>query len=1150
MTKQGMINIAGASEGRIAPIIANLRKDKKGQSLIVVSTLNRAKRLASDLSFFSGENIYILPPEEESLIQFEARSNDDLLKRMSVLRAVSRGEDCIVIAPVTGAIKKLPPKEIFAENVIEITRGEDIDLDKIREKLTLQGYERVSMVEGRGEYSVRGGILDVFTPDSDNPYRIELFDTEVDSIRTFDLNTQRSEEHLKSVSIYPCSQIPREHQLFAEAEKNIRAAYEKQIRKLEKKEPGTELIHQLKQREGQLLEYAGSMINIQYLEKFLHYFYEKTMYIWDYMRDPEVFIDDPARILETLEVWDKERGEDIETILSSGRGIGEDFKGLSGEKDYFLLYEKPGYIFTPFTGTIKNAPFLKELISVNCRQTPAFNGRMDLLKSELDSYVRRNFDVTIVCSSQEREKNLREFLIREKLDGRIAMKQGTLTAGMEFTDEKKVWIWEGDIFGGNRKSRRKRRKTRGEQIKSFADVQAGDYVVHEKYGIGIYRGLEKIEVDGALKDYLVIEYAEGGKLYVLASETDRIQKYRSKESRAPKINRLGGSEWQKVRNKVKGHVSEVAQHLVKLYSERQAREGFAYSPDSEWQKEFEETFPYTETDDQLKAIEDVKADMESHKIMDRLVCGDVGFGKTEVAIRAAFKAVGDSKQVAYLVPTTILAEQHYETFTERMKDYPVTVRLLCRFCTQKEIKSTLRELKEGKVDIVIGTHRLLSKDVEFKNLGLLIIDEEQRFGVNHKEKIKEMKTNVDVLTLTATPIPRTLHMSLVGIRDMSLLEEPPVDRRPIQTYVMEYDRELAREAIARELARHGQVYYVYNRVEGIERFADDVRSLVPYANVEFAHGQMDGRTLEDIMYRFNKKEIDVLVCTTIIETGLDIPNANTIIIHDANLFGLAQLYQLRGRVGRSDRSAFAFMFYRRNKMISEVAEKRLRAIKEYTDLGSGVKVSKADLNIRGAGSVLGESQSGNYEVVGYDLYCKMLNDAVRELRGEKVFHEYETEIDLPVDSFIPETYVKNDFVKLELCKRISLIKNEDEYNDIVDELIDRFGDIPDETMNLLDVALLRANANICFITRIWYKDGDLRFVMYNRADINVDGIDELVKSYSGRMKFVMGAKPEFILKLGREEKNDLLRKAEFVVADMSQMLIMTHSEEDSVDNKA
>ena len=419
-----MINIAGASEGRIAPIIANLRKDKKGQSLIVVSTLNRAKRLASDLSFFSGENIYILPPEEESLIQFEARSNDDLLKRMSVLRAVSRGEDCIVIAPVTGAIKKLPPKEIFAENVIEITRGEDIDLDKIREKLTLQGYERVSMVEGRGEYSVRGGILDVFTPDSDNPYRIELFDTEVDSIRTFDLNTQRSEEHLKSVSIYPCSQIPREHQLFAEAEKNIRAAYERQIRKLEKKEPGTELIHQLKQREGQLLEYAGSMINIQYLEKFLHYFYEETMYIWDYMRAPEVFIDDPARILETLEVWDKERGEDIETILSSGRGIGEDFKGISGEKDYFLLYEKPGYIFTPFTGTIKNAPFLKELISVNCRQTPAFNGRMDLLKSELDSYVRRNFDVTIVCSSQEREKNLREFLIREKLDGRIAMKQG------------------------------------------------------------------------------------------------------------------------------------------------------------------------------------------------------------------------------------------------------------------------------------------------------------------------------------------------------------------------------------------------------------------------------------------------------------------------------------------------------------------------------------------------------------------------------------------------------------------------------------------------------------------------------------------------------------------------------------------------------
>ena len=481
-----------------------------------------------------------------------------------------------------------------------------------------------------------------------------------------------------------------------------------------------------------------------------------------------------------------------------------------------------------------------------------------------------------------------------------------------------------------------------------------------------------------------------------------------------------------------------------------------------------------------------------------------------------------------------------------MKDYPVNVRLLCRFCTQKEIKNTLRELKEGKVDIVIGTHRLLSKDVEFNNLGLLIIDEEQRFGVNHKEKIKEMKTNVDVLTLTATPIPRTLHMSLVGIRDMSLLEEPPVDRRAIQTYVMEYDKELAREAIARELSRQGQVYYVYNRVKDIEQFAAEVQSLVPGARVEYAHGQMDGRTLEDIMYRFNKKEIDVLVCTTIIETGLDIPNANTIIIHDADNFGLAQLYQLRGRVGRSDRSAFAFMFYRRNRLISEVAEKRLRAIKEYTDLGSGVKISKADLNIRGAGSVLGESQSGNYEVVGYDLYCKMLNDAIREIRGETVFQGYETEIDIPVDSFIPETYVKNDFVKLELCKRISLIKNEDEYNDIIDELIDRFGDIPEETMNLLDVALLRAEANACYITRIWFKDDSLRFVMYNKARINVDGIDSLVNNYCGRMKFVMGAKPEFVLRLGREERNDLIRQAEFVVSDMSQLLMTVDTKEDYV----
>lgn len=1162
----GFVNVTGTTgEGTDRVFMMQGFGDDASVRLILTYNDRRAEELYSDMKFY-GRDVYMYPAKDILFFSADVHGNAITRRRMEVLRRLATGEPCTIIATVDAMYDKIPALSYMKKYVINIHAAQSLDLDELKGKLVDLGYEKTDSVEEPGQFAIRGGIVDIFPLTEECPYRIDMWDDEVDTIKTFDAESQRSIEDVDELVIYPAGEMVLSKERIDRGIHRLEAELKPYAKKL-KDSFQTEAYARIKGEIATLKEQLTEFSAIYGVDSYVDYFYSDTVSLVDCLpEDAYIFIDETKKVTEKADGSEKSFLSSLTHRLEGGYILPGQMKVLFTYDDVLEKCRRYKVVgFDSFVGEDDRVKYAHR-VEIESREVHSYRNNFDALVTDIKKWKKDKYSVLFVSPSSVGAKRMVDNLMDNDVichylndpDKALAAREmavmpGRLRAGFMIPEMKLIVVSEGDVFSSktsHSQASRKKLPRAGEIVKSFSDVSVGDYVVHEKYGIGIYRGLEKIEVDGALKDYLVIEYAEGGKLYVLASETDRIQKYRSKESRAPKINRLGGSEWQKVRNKVKGHVSEVAQHLVKLYSERQAREGFAYSPDSEWQKEFEETFPYTETDDQLKAIEDVKADMESHKIMDRLVCGDVGFGKTEVAIRAAFKAVGDSKQVAYLVPTTILAEQHYETFTERMKDYPVTVRLLCRFCTQKEIKSTLRELKEGKVDIVIGTHRLLSKDVEFKNLGLLIIDEEQRFGVNHKEKIKEMKTNVDVLTLTATPIPRTLHMSLVGIRDMSLLEEPPVDRRPIQTYVMEYDRELAREAIARELARHGQVYYVYNRVEGIERFADDVRSFVPYANVEFAHGQMDGRTLEDIMYRFNKKEIDVLVCTTIIETGLDIPNANTIIIHDANLFGLAQLYQLRGRVGRSDRSAFAFMFYRRNKMISEVAEKRLRAIKEYTDLGSGVKVSKADLNIRGAGSVLGESQSGNYEVVGYDLYCKMLNDAVRELRGEKVFHEYETEIDLPVDSFIPETYVKNDFVKLELCKRISLIKNEDEYNDIVDELIDRFGDIPDETMNLLDVALLRANANICFITRIWYKDGDLRFVMYNRADINVDGIDELVKSYSGRMKFVMGAKPEFILKLGREEKNDLLRKAEFVVADMSQMLIMTHSEEDSVDNKA
>ena len=715
---------------------------------------------------------------------------------------------------------------------------------------------------------------------------------------------------------------------------------------------------------------------------------------------------------------------------------------------------------------------------------------------------------------------------------------GRLSGGFELPDARLVVISESDVFSRKERKRKVKKEARysGERINSFSDISVGDYVVHEHHGLGIYRGIEKIEVDKVTKDYICIEYSGGSKLFILASQLDLIQKYASKESRKPKLNKLGGTQWEKTRTRVKTQVNAIAKELVDLYAIRQEEEGYAYSADTVWQKEFEELFPYEETEDQLRAIADTKQDMESKKIMDRLICGDVGYGKTEVAIRAAFKAVTDGKQVVYLVPTTILAQQHYETFKERMKNYPISIGLMSRFATPAMQKKTIEGLKKGSIDIVVGTHRLLSKDMQYKNLGLLIIDEEQRFGVTHKEKIKQLKKNIDVLTLTATPIPRTLHMSLIGIRDMSILEEPPVDRHAIQTYVLEYNKELVREAVLRELAREGQVYYVYNRVNNIEEIAVELANMLPEARVAYAHGQMRERELEDIMQQFINREIDVLVTTTIIETGLDIPNANTMIVHDADNFGLSQLYQLRGRVGRSNRRAYAFLMYRRDKMLKETAEKRLQAIREFTDLGSGYKIAVRDLEIRGAGNLLGEAQSGHMEAVGYDLYCKMLNDAVRRMKGEVGEEEFETVVELAIDAFIPSTYVKNEFTKLELYKRIAQITSVEESEDMQDELTDRFGTMPTAVLHLLDVVLVKAMAHDAYITEISQKGKFIHFVMFQNAKIKVDEIPKFIESYRGKMTIKAGEKPEFTLRVGDLPKKEILKCVQSVINEINLLI--------------
>ena len=699
---------------------------------------------------------------------------------------------------------------------------------------------------------------------------------------------------------------------------------------------------------------------------------------------------------------------------------------------------------------------------------------------------------------------------------------GKIKKGYEYPLIRFVVISESDIFGGEKKKKKRRRIYEGEKIAGFTDLSIGDYVVHESHGLGIYRGIEKIEVDKTEKDYIKIEYAGGGNLYILATQLELIQKYAGADAKKPKLNKLGGQEWNKTKSRVRGAVKEIAEDLVKLYAARQSESGFAHGPDTVWQREFEEMFPFEETEDQDLAIAATKADMESTKIMDRLICGDVGYGKTEIAIRAAFKAVQDGKQVAFLVPTTILAQQHYNNFARRMKDFPVNVDLLCRFRSATEQKKTLENLKKGQVDIIVGTHRLLSKDVVYKDLGLLMIDEEQRFGVAHKEKLKQLKTNIDVLTLTATPIPRTLHMSLIGIRDMSVLEEPPMDRLPIQTYVMEYNEELVREAISRELSRGGQAYYVYNRVREIADVAAKIAELVPEASVSYAHGQMKESELENIMYRFINGEIDVLVSTTIIETGLDISNVNTMIIHDADNMGLSQLYQLRGRVGRSNRTAYAFLMYKRDKMLKEIAEKRLAAIKEYTELGSGFKIAMRDLEIRGAGNLLGAKQHGHMEAVGYDLYCKMLNEAVKEAKGISVAAHFDTSIDIVIDAYIPMGYIPNEFQKLDIYKRIADIETMDEVDEMLEELIDRFGDPPKSVENLLYIAKIKSLAHRVYFTEVSQKAETIKFTLYEKAEIDVTKIPEFVAGFGQKVRFTADAKAPYFtyfLKQNTREKN-------------------------------
>ena len=1059
-TNKGILQVSGCMESQKSHLMYGL-SGIAPYRLILAEDERRAREIYEDYRFYD-RKVYSYPAKDLLFFQADIHGNLLIRQRMKVIKALLEEKELTVVTSIDGCMDFLESLEKIKEQLIHYESDSTIDTEQLKNQLVALGYERVGQVEMPGQFSVRGDIVDIYCLTEENPWRIELWGDEIDSIRSFDPESQRSLENLEELTIYPA------------------------------------------------VEHIGDKDMVSFLDYFPE---ERTI----------IFLDEPNRLTE--------KGGAVEEEYRQSRMHREEKGSRNLPENWLCSFEqlqkelnKRNCISVCALEPKQAGWKVREKFYLEVKSISAYNNSFELLVKDLHQYKKQGYRIALLSGSRTRAERLAKDLQEEGLaafygqdydreicPGEIMVVYGHAKKGFEYPLIKFAVMTESDIFGQEQKKKKKKNYS-GSRIQDFAELSIGDFVVHEKHGLGIYRGIEKVEVDRIVKDYIKIEYRGGSNLYIPATQLDCLQKYSGADaSKAPKLNKLGTQEWNKTKSKVRGAVKNIAKELVELYAVRQEKEGYVCGPDTVWQREFEEMFPYEETEDQLSAIEDAKRDMESTRIMDRLICGDVGYGKTEVALRAAFKEVQESRQVAYLAPTTILAQQIYNTFVQRMKEFPVRVELLCRFRTPAQQKKAIEDLKKGQVDVIIGTHRILSKDVQFKNLGLLIVDEEQRFGVTHKEKIKQLKKDVDVLTLTATPIPRTLHMSLIGIRDMSVLEEPPMDRMPIQTYVMEYDEETVREAINRELRRGGQVYYVYNRVTDIADVALRIAKLVPDARVDFAHGQMSERELENVMYSFVNGDIDVLVSTTIIETGLDISNVNTMIIHDSDRYGLSQLYQLRGRIGRSNRTAYAFLMYRKNVMLKETAEKRLAAIREYTDLGSGFKIAMRDLELRGAGNLLGAQQHGHMNAVGYDLYCKMLNEAVKEAKGIHTMEDFETSVDLNVDAYIPDSYISNEFQKLDIYKRIAGIETQQDYDDMLEELLDRFGEPGKAVLNLLAIAKLKAIAHQGYVTEIKQTGKTVRFTLYEKARLNTEGFPALIQKYRRGLQFKNEQEPKFIL---------------------------------------
>lgn len=1129
------LNIIGPSDSQKAHICYAICRHLQKKGIFIAFNEMQARRMYEDFSFFLGEDALFFPSKEIVMHDIEAKSYDAIYQRIRVLDKIVEGRYRVLITSAEAISQKLISLPLFKECILNFELGGRIDLEQLIHKLVVIGYERVHTVEGMGQFAVRGGIIDVFPVNSEYAARIELFDDEIDSIRRFDTQSQRSIDKLEQVRIIPAREV-----IYTAEKKD-------EIIKLIKKDLKSKESAPLTQKINADIEKIKSEYYFPGIDRYIPYIIQDATDITDYSdSDSVIFMDEPARVKQRIDNILLEHYEMCKSLMEKGQVLSRseaiyfDYQNLIGKlNDRNLVWLNT---ISADKQTLKTS----KVYSIPAKSMASYKGHVDLLSEDINLWKRQKGRIIVLSGTKSRGERLHETLLSKNIEavyspglesemqhGQVIITRGSLNKGFEYPSIGLFVVSEKEIFGEDKKVKKATTKNKGSRINIFTDLNVGDYVVHQSHGVGQYVGINKLEVDGVKKDYLKIKYQQGDFLYIPTNQLDLIQKYIGSESKMPKLNKLGGTDWTKTKNRVKESLKELAGELIKLYAQRQSVKGYSFSKDTVWQRQFEDIFPYEETDDQLKCIEEIKKDMESERVMDRLLCGDVGYGKTEVAIRAIFKSVMDGKQVAYLVPTTILAQQHYNNFKERMKDFPVTVDVISRFRTQADQRNILRNVKHGNIDVLVGTHRLIQKDIHFKDLGLVVVDEEQRFGVEHKEKLKNFKPDVDVLTLTATPIPRTLHMSLVGIRDISVIEDPPEERYPVQTYVMEYNGDVIKDAIIREMSRNGQVFYLYNRVRSIDIKAAEIQALVPEARIAVAHGQMDEKQLEEIMLKFINGENDVLICTTIIESGLDMPNVNTIIVEDADRMGLSQLYQLRGRVGRSNRLAYAYIMYKKDKVVSEVAEKRLQAIKEFTEFGSGFKIAMRDLEIRGAGNLLGPEQHGHMESVGYDMYCKLLDEAVRELKGEAPTREnVEVSIDINVSAYIDNDYINIENQKIDMYKKIASIQDEQDVIDIEDELIDRYGDLPEPVRNLIFIAHIKAMARDAGFSAVTQKKDSIIFQFENGRNIKIEAIGKLAEKYKRQLLFNAGNSPYIMYKNQGTGRSNLLDNIKIVLQDI------------------